>query len=128
MLQTLIDSLRAGASNDPAATTRRRHPRRHEDRCVVEIAGRTFPVENWSMGGLLLDGDDRVFNLGVDIDFTLKFRVRNAILNVHHRGRILRKGNGRIALRFEPLPTAVRHGFQRVVDDFVAREFVESQI
>lgn len=126
MLQNLIAALKSNSSND-IATTRRRYPRRTSDRCVVVIYGHTFPVEDWSFGGVQLTGDDRLFGASQTLDFTLKFKVRNTILDVHHRGRVVRKGNGKVALEFEPLTQTIRQGFQRVIDDAVASEFAESQ-
>ena len=46
------------------APTRRRHPRRECDSCVGIIMGRTFPVQDWSQGGMLLTADDRLFSIG----------------------------------------------------------------
>lgn len=127
MLQNLIAALKSNSSND-VNTTRRRHPRRANDRCVVVIYGHTFPVEDWSFGGVQLAGDDRLFGSTQTLDFTLKFKVRNTILDVHHRGRVVRKGHGRVALEFEPLTQTIRQGFQRVIDDAIASEFAESQV
>jgi hypothetical protein len=126
MLQSFLSSLRASASNDPVLT-QRRFPRRAEDRCVVVVCGQTFPVENWSFGGVLLQGDDRLFGTGQDIDVTLKFKLRNTILDVTHRGQVVRKGNQKIAVRFENLGKSIARCFQQVVDDSAAREFASSQ-
>ena len=126
MLESFISTLRASASNDPTAT-RRRAPRREEDRCVVVVCGQTFPVENWSFGGVLLDGDDRMFGAGQEIDVTLKFKLRNTILDVQSRARVVRKGNFKVALEFEKLGKRIARTFQQVVDDAVAREFASSQ-
>ena len=114
------------SSNDKDAT-RRRHPRRKSDRCVAVICGQTFPVEDWSPGGLQIAADDRLFSMGQDIDFTVKFKLRNTILDVNHRGRVVRKTNQKVAFEFEALPQAIRRAFQQVIDDQVAREFANSQ-
>lgn len=126
MLQTFLSSLRSRGSND-AAASRRRHPRRRADRCVAVICGQSFPVEDWSPGGLHIMADDRLFSIGQDIDLTVKFKLRNAILDINHRGRVVRKANRKVAFEFEPLPQAVRRAFQQVIDDQVAREFANSQ-
>lgn len=126
MLQTLLSSLRSMSSND-TETTRRRTSRRKTDRCVAVIFGQAFPVEDWSPGGLQIAADDRLFSTGQDIDFTIKFKLRNAILDINHRGRIVRKGSQKVAFEFEPLPQTVRRAFQQVIDDQVAREFANSQ-
>ena len=57
------------------------------------IAGKTYPVENWSFGGVLITSDDRVFADGQDLPLTLKFKLRNTILDVNLNSRIVRKGN-----------------------------------
>ena len=126
MLQTFLSSLRSMSSNDKDAT-RRRHPRRASDRCVAVICGQPFPVEDWSPGGLLIAADERLFSMGQDMEFTVKFKLRNAILDIAHRGRVVRKTNQKVAFEFEALPQTVRHAFQQVIDDQVAREFANSQ-
>lgn len=126
MLQTLISNLKAGASNDKQVSNRR-YPRRNVDRCVVVIHGRTFPVENWSLGGVLLQADERLFGKGQDIDVMIKFKLRNTILDVAHKGVVVRKSSGKVALQFEPLTQMIRRKFQHVIDDSVAGEFADSQ-
>lgn len=126
MLQNLLSTLKAGASNDrqPAA---RRHPRRDVDRCVAVIHGRTFPVENWSLGGVMLQADERLFGKEQDIDLVVKFKLRNNLLDVSHRGRVVRKAPGKVAVQFEPLSQTISRQFQQVIDDYVAGEFANSQ-
>ena len=129
MLQTLLSSLKGEASNDAQAlSTNRRHPRRTVDRCVAVIHGRTFPVENWSLGGILIAADDRLFGKDQDIELTVKFRLRNTIIDVTLNGHVVRKSTGKIAVRFEPLSQFIRRRFQQVIDDSVAAEFANSQI
>lgn len=127
MFSSFLASLRATTSND-STETQRRHPRRGNDRCVVVIHGQTFPVENWSFGGVLLGADERLFGTTQDIDITLKFKLRNAILDVPHRGRVVRKTNGKVAIEFEALDKTIRRAFQQVLDDANASEFATSQI
>ena len=129
MLQTFISALRANASNDALLThTRRRHARREQDRCIALAYGQSFPVENWSQGGVLLNGDDRLFGKGQDIEITLKFKLRNMIMDIDLRGRVVRKGAGKVAVQFAPAGRAVRRSFQRVIDDCIAAEFAQSQM
>jgi len=127
MLQTLFSTLKTGASNDATLETRRRHPRRVADRCVAVIHGRTFPVRDWSLGGVLLQADDRLFGKGQDLDMTIKFKLRNMIVDVAHRGVVVRKTNGKVAFVFDPLSNLVARQFQQVIDDHVADEFARSQ-
>jgi len=129
MLQTFLSTLRASASNDlTEPATRRRSPRRESDRCVIVICGQSFPVENWSQGGVLIAGDSRLFGVGHEVDVTLKFKLRNTILDIQHSGRVVRKSAYRVALEFKPLGRAIRRAFQQVIDDALAREFANSQV
>lgn len=129
MLQTFLSTLRTNASNDAVTMeTRRRHSRREQDRCIALAYGHSFPVENWSQGGLLLGGDDRLFGAGQDIELTLKFKLRSMIMDIDLRGKVVRKGAGRVAIQFSPASRAIRRCFQRVIDDCIAAEFANSQI
>lgn len=127
MFSTFLSSLRAGASND-VASTQRRHPRRTNDRCVIVIHGHTFPIENWSFGGVLLNGDERLFGIHQTIDIVLKFKLSNTIIDVPHKGYVIRKANGKVAIEFEPLTKTISRSFQQVIDDAVASEFATSQV
>lgn len=126
MFKSLFSTLRSNPVEMPAS--RRRHLRRASDRCVAVVSGTTYPIENWSLGGVLLSGDERFFAVGQDMMLTLKFKLRNTIINLEHAGRVIRKTGGRIAVEFVPLSEAIRRGFQQVIDDSVASEFVNSQI
>jgi len=128
MIQTFFSSLRASRSNsNEFVNTRRRHTRREMDRCVVVIHGRTFPVENWSTGGVLLMGDERLFGVNQDIPMTLRFKLRNTILDVDIHGHVIRKTSGKVALKFEAVTKTIQRYFSQVVDDAIAREFANSQ-
>lgn len=126
MFKKLMEQLKSDTSND-VVDTRRSAPRRDVDMCVAVIEGKTYPVENWSMSGVQFDADERLFAVDQVTAITLKFKLRNTIQSVSHRGRVVRKTNGRIALHFEQLSLAARQDFQRVVDDYVAKEFASSQ-
>jgi hypothetical protein len=127
MLQALLSTLKNKQDIQDVMSTRRMHARRDIDRCVVVIMGQTFPVKNWSPGGLLISADERLFGLNKDIDFVLKFKLRNTLIDINHKGQVLRKGNGYVAIKFEPVTQTVRRAFQQVIDDYVAREFANSQ-
>jgi hypothetical protein len=127
MFGTLFSNLRT-ESKDSDGSTRRRHSRRNCDKCVSVINGKTYPVENWSMGGLLVYGDSRPFGVDNEIDVIMKFKLSNNVMNVPHRARVIRKSQDRVAFEFLPLTKQIRNSFQNVVDDFVAAEFADSQL
>jgi hypothetical protein len=128
MLHSFFSSILSNASNDAQQLTRRRDTRRESDRCICHIMGRTFPVENWSFGGLLVTADERMFSTGQTIEMTLKFKLRSAIIDVSVNGTVVRKNPGRIGIQFEPVSQTIRRNFQQVVDDQVAWEFADSQV
>lgn len=107
--------------------TRRRHTRREKDRCVTMIGDNMFPVIDWSLGGVQIACDDKRFGLGDTAEVALKFQLRDDIIEVPHKATVVRKNKGRVAFAFEPLTRDIRKRFQMVVDDFMAREFVDSQ-
>lgn len=126
MLANLINTMVTSVSNDKEAT-RRRHPRRNVDRCVAVVCGQTFPVEDWSLGGVQLRGDERLFGQSQDLDVTMKFRLRSTIIDVDVKGKVVRRTRGSVAIQFEPLAHMIRRAFHQVIDDAVAAEFANSQ-
>lgn len=86
-----------------------------------------FPVIDWSLGGVQIACDDKRFGLGDQTKVALKFQLRDDIIEVPHHATVVRKNKGRVAFAFEPLTKDIRERFQMVVDDFMAREFIESQ-
>lgn len=126
MLRTFISN-KDKASND-AFASRRHYIRRNCDKVISVINGDMCPVQNWSNGGALIESDDRIYSDGQEIDITLKFRLDHSFLDLDHKGKIVRKGKGRIALKFAPLTEQIKSGFRKVIDDQIANEFVNSQI
>jgi len=126
MITDILEGLKISASNDDF-DSRRSHERREIDSCIAVIDGMSYPVENWSQGGILIHGDDRGFGINEVKDITIKFKVAEKVMNVTHNGRVLRKGNGKFALQFSPLTQQVDKQFQHVLDDHMAQEFANSQ-
>ena len=126
MFGRLFSSLKAGNSNEPK-TVRRRHTRRDCDRCVTVINGQTYPVENWSLGGVLISSDERTFGLDDIVGMTMRFRLRDEIVDVPHSAKVVRKTKNKVAFQFKPLTQQIRTNFQNVVDDHVASQFAASQ-
>lgn len=126
MFNTLFANLRAGNTNEPPAS-QRRFSRRDCDTCVVIIGDNTYPVENWSMGGALINVDSRPFGLDNEIDITLRFKMRDDVIDVSQRARVIRKTNNKVAFEFAPLTRQTRSQFQNVIDDYVTSRFADSQ-
>jgi len=114
--------------NDSDENTRRKSPRRSADNCITVIDGKAYPVHNWSDGGLLIQADDRLFSLNTPVEVTMKFRLTSRLLDIAQRGRIVRKSRDRLAIQFEPISREVTQKFKQVIDDYVTREFMESQM
>lgn len=113
-------------SNDSEYETRRASPRRAADNCITVINGKAYPVHNWSDGGLLVHADDRLFSLSAPVEVTMKFRLSGRIMDIPHRGKVVRKMRDRLAIQFEPLSRDISNKFKQVIDDYVTREFAES--
>ena len=127
MFGTFFTQLMGETASDNAAT-RRRYSRRSCDRVVTVIGGKTFPVENWSLGGLQIYGDPRPFGVNEEVDVTMKFKLRSDIIAVPHKARVIRKAHDKVAFEFLPITRQIRNRFQSVVDDHVAAEFADSQL
>lgn len=126
MFGRLFSSLKADNQNEPHAA-RRRFTRRDCDQCVTVINGKTYPVENWSLGGVLLNADEREFGAQDEINMTMKFKLQDKIIDVPHAAKVIRKNRNKIAFEFKPLTQQIRSNFQNVVDDYVASQFAASQ-
>lgn len=126
MLDDILETLKISASNDDA-DSRRNDERRKMDSCIGIIDGKTYPIQNWSKGGVLLTGDDRNFSVDEAKNVTIKFKLTNRIMDVSHSGSILRKTRDKFVLQFAPLTQEVDRQFKQVVDDYVSQEFVNSQ-
>ncbi len=107
--------------------SRRRFTRRDCDKCVSMIDGKIYPVQDWSLGGVLLSGGSDDFGLEEDHEVVLKFKLSDDMVDVPHTARVIRKGMDSVAMEFRPLTKDVRDSFQNVVDDYVATQFADSQ-
>lgn len=120
--------LGTGSGQEPPQQHRRIFPRRANDLCVSVIDGKLFPVENWSMGGMLLAGDSRLFGVNQTIDITLKFRLREEILDIGQKARIIRKSEDRFALEFANMNDIIKTKLQQVIDDQMMREMTSAPV
>jgi hypothetical protein len=119
--------LSAFKENKSTVTKRASH-RRTAENCVTMIDGRAYPVYNWSEGGLLIQADERMFSLNAPVDVTMKFRLAGKILDIAHKGKIIRKARDKLAIQLEPLTRDVHTKMNQVIDDLMATEFAESQM
>lgn len=127
MFGSLFAGLKAENTNEQFST-RRRFSRRSCDSSVVIINGQIYPVENWSMGGVAINGDSRPFGINDIIQMTIKFKLSDTVIDLPHKARVVRKTAHRVAFEFAPLTSNVRKGLQSVVDDYVSSRFAESQL
>ncbi len=94
------------------------------------IAGRTFPVEDWSQGGLLIganNNDSGQLAIGDTFSFVLKFKLPHDTVSIEHKGRVIRTSRQGIAAEFAPMTQAVKRQFGRVIDSVHTLNFSESQ-
>jgi len=110
------------------AENRRQSPRRKGDNCVAMLNGVTYPVHNWSDGGVMIQADERLFSMAAPVETTLKFRISGRLVDIPLRGHVIRKTRDRLAIQFDAFHRDIQKKFQQVIDDYVTREFVESQL
>ncbi len=127
MLNSFFAGLKA-ENNNEQFSTRRRFSRRSCDHSIAIIGDQHFSVDNWSMGGIALNGDTRAFGVNTSVDMTLKFKLRDHVIKLVQTARVVRKNAHRVAFEFEPLSRDNRRGLQSVVDDHVASRFAKSQL
>lgn len=127
MFSKLINNLQ-GKSSEAPIETRRRHERRSCDHGVTIIGERMYPLVDWSVGGIQIAGDERLFGVNQTMDVVMKFRMNGEVIDVPHQARVVRKTKNKVAFEFLPLTQMVRTKFQTIVDDFMAREFADSQL
>ncbi|MGB4107184.1 MAG: PilZ domain-containing protein [Alphaproteobacteria bacterium] len=128
MFESLLSKLKGESGSAQDNAKRRNFERRDADHCVGVIDGKTYPIENWSPGGVLIYGDSRPFGLNDEVSVTLKFRLRNEVIDVPHKAKVVRKSYDKVAFKFSPLTQQIKKSFQTVVDDYLAGEFADSQL
>ncbi len=105
---------KTGVANSDMPSTRRRYDRRANDVCMARLNGNSYPVVDWSYGGLMLDTDGRSFKLGHMFDVTLSIKSQNRIWDIEHTASVVRKSDNSVALRFDPLPGHIRTQMEAV--------------
>lgn len=131
MLQNIMTAfgLKNSISDDgtDGFASRRLYPRRGCDQCVGFLDGKAHPVLDWSPGGLRMFADPRPMEIGQEMDVELKFHLREQLVNVKHKAKVIRKSNEAVSFQFLPISNDIHKIFQSVIDDFNAREFAGSQ-
>lgn len=131
MLQSIMTALKFknSVADDGADgfSSRRQFPRRACDQCIGFVNGKAHPVLDWSPGGLRVFADARPVAVGEEADIELKFHMREQLIQVKHKAKVVRKSNDSVSFQFVPLTADIRKTFQSVIDDFNAREFATSQ-
>lgn len=94
--------------------------------CMIEYT--LYPVVDWSMGGVQIAADPRLFLQNQKLHLTLKFKLHRSILKISCRAKVVRKTADRLGLKFESFDKAIHQLFLKVVDDYVSNEFAESQV
>ena len=126
MFERLLSGLYAKTAND-TSLMRRRFQRYEGNNYEIDVNGKTYPVENWSEGGILFTNSDSIFGVGLEIQMSIRFKVRKVVLNLDHKGFVIWKGYNRTAVEFISSTKQARQSFQQIIDDHVASEFVQSQ-
>ncbi len=121
---------------------RRSQTRRQDAGASVIVAGKSFRVSDWSEAGLRFAAprdDSNVAGIyfeaqpmpamdkGEQVDLTMMFRVMGEIIRVPVSGRVIRRQNAQVVLRFTDLPATTRRQFMRVKDLLNAEAFLASQ-
>ena len=110
------------------ASTRRRHHRQPGQGSVVIVGEKSFPLEDWSQGGVLIGANNGAnLAIGDTFDFTLRFKLLHDTVSINHKGRVVRTSRQGIAAEFAPLTAAVKRELGRVMDGFYSQSFSESQ-
>ncbi len=126
MFGNIFSSLKAHNNNEQD-NAKRQHTRRDNDECIAMIEGQLFPVQNWSMGGTLINADERIFGVSDEVGVTIKFRIGDTVRDITQLARVVRKSRGKIALQFAPLSHKSRASFQHVLNDCISAQFADSQ-
>ena len=127
MIKKWIENLTFTASNDDQ-DMRRKHMRRESDTTVAQVNGKTYPVDNWSEGGILICADDKEFSIQDPIHMKLKFKLSDRMIEIEQFGTVLRKNFGRIAVQFSELSDVSSVQFKNVISDAVTQEFAATQM
>ncbi|MEM7679501.1 MAG: PilZ domain-containing protein [Pseudomonadota bacterium] len=114
MFNALLSYIQKAPQNDEIIS-RRRSPRRENDACICIVNGMPHPVENWSLGGVLIAADGRFFEERRNHHIILKFRLMRGILEIDLKATAVRVSRNRVAFAFRSLDKAAHNKFQQVI-------------
>jgi hypothetical protein len=89
--------------------------RRSQDLCILVIDGQSYPVHDWSSGGILFEAPESRFALGKPHRLTMKFKLNDRIIDINHSGHVVRKSQFKVAIQFDPLSADVRKSFNTIM-------------
>lgn len=102
-MQKSLNQKLYGLVNRAKGKNRRQHERMTEGCCVAVLDGRMVPVENWSLGGMLVQADDRLYKKGQNVELMLRFYTGTRIVNIPAGAIVARKVPSRLGLQFKDL-------------------------
>lgn len=135
MIHQILNILGLGdGSMNGASEWRRRHIR-HNTREIgvqadVEIAGRTYKIRDWSMGGLSFETPANApATIGAEVDMDIHFRLADETITISQAaGRMVRDLGRGMATEFSDLTPEMRRRFEKVLDMIHTQRFLESQL
>lgn len=125
-MKKVIETLNA-AKNDNVDVQRRRFQRRSTDTCMITVDGSAYPVQDWSLSGVLFEADTRTFNTGDSVPMVLKFRLGDAIADVEVTGNVVRKNDRYIATQFDELSSKAQQTLHQVIDESANADDAQTQ-
>ena len=135
MIHQILNILGLGdGSMNGASEWRRRHIR-HNTREIgvqadVEIAGRTYKIRDWSMGGLSFETPANApATIGAEVDMDIHVRLADETITISQAaGRMVRDLGRGMATEFSDLTPEMRRRFEKVLDMIHTQRFLESQL
>ena len=121
--------LGVGSGNLTDNKTRRKYVRHQAFNAQVIICGKDYNVHDWSMGGVAFEsviGSN--INVGDDVEVVIKFSFTNNDITIIQKAHIVRLDYASTAAEFDPLPSAARNEFDRILELLYTQSFIESQM
>ena len=93
--------------------------------CIIDST--IYPIVDWSMGGVQIVADPRMFSQNQELELILKFKLQDSIVEIPCNGEIVRKATDRLGIKLEPLNQEAHQLSMKVLDSCVVNEFANSQ-